>query len=75
VISGTSDFAATFLVESILKLLHNFDCVDLSRFQETLGRFLDARYTSIIRPNDDVQAIKAKFASGRVLVHKRKRIC
>jgi hypothetical protein len=36
VISGTSDFAATFSVESILKLLHNFDCADLSKFRETL---------------------------------------
>jgi hypothetical protein len=59
---GTSNFAAAFSVESILKLLHNFDCVDLSKFRETLGRFPDARNTSIIRPNEDVQAIKAKFA-------------
>jgi hypothetical protein len=54
VISGTSDFASAFSVESILKLLHNFDCVNLSKFRETLGRFPDTRNTSIIRPNEDV---------------------
>jgi hypothetical protein len=64
VISGTSDFAAAFSVESILKLLQNFDCADLLKFRETLGHFSDARNTSIIHPNEDVQAIKAKFASS-----------
>jgi chromosome segregation ATPase len=34
VISDTSDFATAFSVESILKLLHNFDCADLSKFWE-----------------------------------------
>jgi hypothetical protein len=62
VISGTSDFAAAFSIESILKLLHNFYCAYLSKFWETLGRFPDARNTSIIHPNEDVQATKAKFA-------------
>jgi seryl-tRNA synthetase len=33
VISGTSDFAAAFSVESILKLLHDFDCADLAKFR------------------------------------------
>jgi hypothetical protein len=50
VISGTSDFADAFSVESILKLLHNFDCADLSKFWETLARFPDAGNTSIIHP-------------------------
>jgi Rad3-related DNA helicase len=74
VISGTSDFAAAFSIESILKLLHNFDCADLSKFRETLERFPDARNTSIIRPNEYVRTIKARFAqefwfaSGREFV-------
>jgi hypothetical protein len=50
VISGTSDFADAFSVESILKLLHNLDCADLSKFWETLARFPDAGNTSIIHP-------------------------
>jgi hypothetical protein len=29
VISGASDFAVPFSVESILKILHDYDCVDL----------------------------------------------
>jgi DNA repair exonuclease SbcCD ATPase subunit len=37
VISGASDFAAAFSVESILKLLHDFDCVDLVKFREKLS--------------------------------------
>jgi hypothetical protein len=36
VISGASDFAAVFSVESILELLHDFDCVDLVKFREKL---------------------------------------
>jgi hypothetical protein len=36
VISGANDFAAAFSVESILKLLHDFDCVDLVKFREKL---------------------------------------
>jgi hypothetical protein len=62
VISGASDFAATFSVESILKLLHDFDCVDLVRFCEKLSQFPDALSTSRLRPNEDVLAIKTKFA-------------
>jgi hypothetical protein len=61
VISVTSDFVTAFSVERILKLVHNFDCADLWKFRKTLGCFPDARNTSIIRPNEDVQAIKAKF--------------
>jgi hypothetical protein len=62
VISGASDFAAVFSVESILKILHDFDCADLVKFRETIAPFLGAMSTSIIRPNADIQAIKNKFA-------------
>jgi hypothetical protein len=62
VISGANDFAAVFSVESILKLLHDFDCVDLAKFQDKLSQFPDALSTSRIRPNEDVQVIKSKFA-------------
>jgi hypothetical protein len=62
VISGASDFAAAFSVECILKLLHNFDCADLAKFREKISQFPGAMSTSIIRPNEDVQVIKSKFA-------------
>jgi Rad3-related DNA helicase len=62
VISGANDFAAAFSVESILKLLHDFDCADLSKFREKLLHFPDALSTSRLRPNEDVQAIRSKFA-------------
>jgi hypothetical protein len=62
VISGASDFAAGFSVESILKLLHDFDCADLVKFREKLSHFPDALRTSRIYPNEEVLAIKAKFA-------------
>jgi hypothetical protein len=62
VISSANDYAATFSVESILKLLHDFDCVDLVMFREKLPQFPDALSTSRLRPNEDVQAIRAKFA-------------
>jgi hypothetical protein len=74
VITGASDFAAAFSVESILKLLHDFDCADLVKFREKLPQFLDASSTSRLRPNEDVLAIKTKFArefwftSGREVV-------
>jgi hypothetical protein len=74
VISGASDFAVVFSVESILKLLHDFDCADLVKFREKLPRFPNASSTSRLRPNEDVQAIKAKFkrefclASGKEAV-------
>jgi hypothetical protein len=61
VISGASDFAVAFSVENILKLLHDFDCVDLVKFREKLPQFPDASSTSQLRPNEDVLAIKAKF--------------
>jgi hypothetical protein len=62
VISGANDFAAAFSVESILKLLHDFDSADLATFREKLSHFPGALSTSRIRPNEDVQAIRSKFA-------------
>jgi hypothetical protein len=62
VISGASYFAAVFSVKIILKLLHDFNCADLVKFREKLPQFPDASSTSRLRPNEDVQAIKAKFA-------------
>jgi hypothetical protein len=76
VISGASDFAATFSVESILKLLHDFDCADVVKFREKLTHFPDTSSTSIIRANEDVLAIKIKFvrkfwfASGKEVAKK-----
>jgi hypothetical protein len=70
-IFGASDFAAAFSVESILKLLHDFDCADLVKFQEKLPRFPNASSTSILRPNEDVLAIKAKFAKEFWLTSRR----
>jgi hypothetical protein len=61
VIFGASDFAAAFSVESILKILHNFDCVDLEKFRANLPQFPSATNTAILRANTDVQAIKIKF--------------
>jgi hypothetical protein len=62
VISGANNFAAAFSVESILKLLHDFNCADLATFREKLSQFPDALSTSRIRPNEDVQAIRSRFA-------------
>jgi hypothetical protein len=62
VITGASDFAAAFSIESILKLLHDFDCSNLVKFREKLPQFLDASSTSRLHPNEDVLAIKTKFA-------------
>jgi hypothetical protein len=62
VISGASDFAAAFSVESILKILHDFDCADLEKFRDNISRFPSATSTSILRANADVQAIMNKFA-------------
>jgi hypothetical protein len=39
VISGANDFAMAFSVESILKLLHDFDCADLVKFRENSRNF------------------------------------
>jgi hypothetical protein len=49
-------------VKSILKLLHDFDCADPVKFREKLTHFQDASSTLIIRANEDVLAIKIKFA-------------
>jgi uncharacterized membrane protein YgcG len=62
VISGASDFAAAFSVESILKILHDYDCADLEKFREKISEFPSATSTAILRANADVQAIKIKFA-------------
>jgi small-conductance mechanosensitive channel len=62
VISGASDFTAAFSVESILKILHDFDCADLEKFREKISQFPSATSTAILRANADVQAIKNKFA-------------
>jgi hypothetical protein len=74
VISSANDFAAAFSVESILNLLHDFDCADLAKFREKLPQFPDALSTSSLRPNEDVQVIRSKFtrefwlASGKEAV-------
>jgi hypothetical protein len=62
VISGASDFAAAFSVESILKILHDYDCADLEKFREKISQFPSATSNAILRANADVQAIKIKFA-------------
>jgi hypothetical protein len=62
VISGASDFAAAFSLESILKILHDYDCVDLEKFRANLSQFPSATSTAILRANSDVLAIKIKFA-------------
>jgi hypothetical protein len=54
VISGASDFAAAFSVESIPKLLQDFDCADLTKFRKKVSQFPGAMSASIIRPNEDV---------------------
>jgi hypothetical protein len=43
-------------------LLHDFDCADLAKFREKLTRLPDAWSTYSIHPNEDVQAIKTRFA-------------
>jgi type IV secretory pathway VirJ component len=62
VISGASDFAAAFSVESILKIFHDYDCVDLEKFRANLSQFPSATSTAILRANANVLAIKIKFA-------------
>jgi type IV secretory pathway VirJ component len=62
VISGASNFAVAFSVESILEILHDYDCVDLEKFRANLSRFPSATSTAILRANSDVQAIKMKSA-------------
>jgi hypothetical protein len=74
VISGTSVFAAAFSVESILKILHDFDCADLAKFREKISRFPGTMSTSIIRPNTNVEAIKNKFAREFWIASKKKAV-
>jgi hypothetical protein len=45
VISGASDFAAAFSVESILKILHDYDCADLAKFRDAISQFPSATST------------------------------
>jgi myosin heavy subunit len=61
VISGASNFAVAFSVESILKILHDYDCVDLEKFRANLSQFPSATGTAILRANSNIQAIKIKF--------------
>jgi type IV secretory pathway VirJ component len=58
VISGASDFAVAFSVESILKILHDYDCVDLAKFRANLSQFPSVTSDAILRANPDVVAIK-----------------
>jgi hypothetical protein len=67
VISGANDFAAAFSIESILKLLHDFNYADLVKFREKLPQFPDAMSTSRLHPNEDVHAIRSKFARVQAL--------
>jgi vacuolar-type H+-ATPase subunit I/STV1 len=62
VISGVSDFAAIFSFESLLKLLADFDCIDFTKLRVSLPRFPDAASTLAIRADEDVRALKVKFA-------------
>jgi hypothetical protein len=62
VISGASDFTAVFYIESLLKVLNDFDCVDLPKFCGAPSRFSNAASTSTIRADEDVRALKIKFA-------------
>jgi type IV secretory pathway VirJ component len=61
VISGASNFAVAFSVESILKILHDYDCVDLAKFRANLSQFPSVTSDAILRANLDVVAIKVKF--------------
>jgi hypothetical protein len=48
-------------MESLLKLLENYDCIDFEKFKNALHKFPDAGSTSLIRSHKDVQAVKIKF--------------
>jgi Rad3-related DNA helicase len=50
VISGASDFAAAFSVESILKILHDYDCADLEKFREKISQFPSAQALRYFEP-------------------------
>jgi hypothetical protein len=62
VISSASDFAVAFSLESILKMLHDYECVDLAKLRANLSRFPSVTSDTILRENPDVVAIKTKFA-------------
>jgi hypothetical protein len=76
VLSNASDFAASFSVESLLKLLENCDCIDFEKFKNALQKFPDAGSTSLIRSHKDVRAVEIKFmkefwvASGKEFAKK-----
>jgi hypothetical protein len=71
VISGASDFIALFSVESLLKLLYDFDYVDLPKFRGALSRFPNAAGTSSIRPNEDVRAVNIRFTKEFLFVSEK----
>jgi type IV secretory pathway VirJ component len=62
VISGASNFAVSFSVESILKVLHDYGCVDLAKFRANLSQFPSVTSDTILQENLDIVAIKLKFA-------------
>jgi hypothetical protein len=62
VISGAGNFAVSFSMESILKVLHDYDCVDLAKFRANLSQFPGVTSDTILRDNPDIIAIKLKFA-------------
>jgi hypothetical protein len=68
VISGASNFAVAFSVESILKVLHDYDCVDLAKFRANLSQFPSVTSDTILQANSDIDAIKLKFAKEFWLV-------
>jgi hypothetical protein len=55
-------------VESILKVLHDYDCVDLAKFRANLSQFPSVTSDTILQDNPDIVAIKLKFAKEFWLV-------
>jgi hypothetical protein len=49
-------------VESILKVLHDYGCVDLVKFRANLSQFPGVTSDTILQENPDIVAIKLKFA-------------
>jgi Rad3-related DNA helicase len=62
VIDGAGNFAVSFSVESILKVLHDYGCADLAKFREKISKFPSVTSETILQDNPDVIAIKLKFA-------------
>jgi hypothetical protein len=58
-------------VESLLKLLYDFDYVDLPKFRGALSRFPNAAGTSSIRPNEDVRAVNIRFTKEFLFVSEK----